>query len=134
MAEFSKAALALIERPVLGHLATVNRAGEPRVTPLWIDHDGNDVLVNTAQGRVKANDMGKDAKVAMSIVAPDDPYLAVAFRGTVVDVTTEGADDHIDRLAKKYLGVDTYPMRQPGEVRLTIRIRPERIVMQPADS
>lgn len=133
MAEFSKAALALIDRPVLGNLATVGPDGSPRVTPLWIGHDGNDVVVNTAEGRVKANDMPVGAKVAMSIVAPDDPYLVVAFRGTVAGVTTDGADAHIDSLAKKYLGVDSYPLRRPGEVRLTITIRPDRIVMQPSD-
>jgi PPOX class probable F420-dependent enzyme len=129
--QFSPGALALIERPVLGHLATEGPDGHPHVTPLWIDHEGGDVLVNTAEGRVKARDMQRDPHVAISIVAPDDPYLVVAFRGTVADITTDGADAHIDALAKKYLGVDTYPMRTPGEVRLKIRIRPEHIAMQP---
>ena len=129
---FTPGAIALIERPVLGSLATVGIDGSPHVTPLWIDHDGGDVLVNTAEGRVKANDVRRNPKVAMSIVAPEDPYLVVAFRGTVIDVTTDGADAHIDWLAKKYLGADTYPNRRPGEVRLKLRIRPDRIVTQPA--
>lgn len=133
MATFSKAALALIDEPVIGHLATVGPDGTPRVTPLWIDHDGQDVLVNTARGRVKARDMAEGAKVAMSVADPADPYRVVAFRGTVVEVTTEGADDHIDRLAKKYLGADRYPNRREGEVRVTVRIRPDRVVMQPPD-
>lgn len=128
----SDGALALIERPVLGHLATEGPDGHPHATPLWIDHDGGDLLVNTAEGRVKARDMRRSPHVAMSVVAPDDPYLVVAFRGTVVDITTDGADDHIDALAKKYLGVDAYPNRRAGEVRLKIRIRPDHIAMQPS--
>jgi PPOX class probable F420-dependent enzyme len=131
--QFSKGALTLIERPLLGHLATEGADGNPHVTPVWIDHDGNDVLVNTAEGRVKARDMHRNPHLAMSIVAPDDPYLVVAFRGTVVEMTNDGADAHIDALAKKYLGVDSYPMRTPGEVRVKVRIRPDHIAMQPAD-
>jgi PPOX class probable F420-dependent enzyme len=131
MATFSPGALALIERPVLGNLATEGPDGHPHVTPLWIDHDGNDLLVNTADGRVKARDMKRSPHVAVSITAPDDPYLVVAFRGTVTDITTEGADQHIDALANKYLGVDRYPNRHSGEVRLKIRIRPDHIAMQP---
>ena len=132
MATFTTAAFDLIDRPVLGHLATVGPDGAPRVTPLWIGHDGDDVLINTAAGRVKAHDAQIGSAVALSVVDPDDPYRVVAFRGTVTDVTTVGADAHIDALAHKYLGVDSYPGRRPDEVRLTIRIRPDRIVMQPA--
>jgi PPOX class probable F420-dependent enzyme len=128
----SDGALALIERPVLGHLATEGSDGRPHATPVWIDHDEGDLLVNSAEGRVKTRDMRRSPYVAVSVVAPDDPYLVVAFRGTVVDITTEGADEHIDALAKKYLGLDAYPNRKPGEVRLKIRIRPERIAMQPS--
>lgn len=130
---FTKAAVALIERPVLGHLATEGADGHPHVTPLWIDAEGGDLLVNTARGRVKARDIERSPHVAVSVVAPDDPYLVVAFRGTVTEVTTEGADDHIDALAKKYLGVDSYPGRRADETRIKIRIRPDHIVTQPAD-
>ncbi len=66
----------------------------------------------------------------MTVIDPDDPYNVVAFEGTVVDVTTEGADDHIDTLAQKYLGVDSYPNRREGEVRITVRVRTDRILMQ----
>jgi len=127
-------ALELIERPVLAHLATVDANGDPHVTPVWVDHDGNDILVNTAEGRVKARNLRAHAKVALSIVAPEDPYLVVALRGTVTEITTEGADAHIDALARKYLGADSYPWRSPGETRITVRIRPERIMAQPADA
>jgi PPOX class probable F420-dependent enzyme len=120
----------LIARPVLASLTTLGKDGSPQVTPLWIDQDGDDLLFNTAQGRVKARHMENDPRVAVSVVDPDDPYNVVAVRGTVVDITTEGADEHIDALAKKYLGVDSYPMRQEGEVRVKVRVRTDRIAMQ----
>jgi PPOX class probable F420-dependent enzyme len=129
----SPAALALLEQPVVAHLATVGPDGWPHVTPVWVDHDGGDVLINTAQGRRKARDLQHDDRVAVSVTARDDPMRAVALRGRVVEVTTDGADEHIDRLAGKYLGVDRYPYRGEGEVRLKVRIRPERVVMQPAE-
>jgi PPOX class probable F420-dependent enzyme len=121
----------LIQRPVLATLATVSADGSPQATPLWIDLDGDDLVVNTAQGRAKARNVGRDQRVAVTVVDPEDPYNVVALRGTVTEATTEGADDVIDRLAHKYLDVDTYPMRQPGEVRVTIRIRTDHIAMQP---
>ena len=120
----------LISRPVLASLATLNPDGSPQLTPLWIDLDGDDVAFNTARGRVKARNLEKDHRVAVSVIDPDDQYNVVAFQGTVVNVTTEGADEHIDALAQKYLGVDTYPMRREGEVRIRITVRTDRIAMQ----
>jgi PPOX class probable F420-dependent enzyme len=120
----------LIARPVLASLATLNPSGSPQITPLWIDLDGDDVVLNTAQGRIKARNLEQDARVAVSVIDPDDPYNVVAFSGTVTDVSTEGADEHIDALAKKYLGVDSYPMRREGEVRIKVTVRTDRIAMQ----
>jgi PPOX class probable F420-dependent enzyme len=120
----------LISRPVLASLATLNPDGSPQVTPLWVDLDGDDVVFNTARGRVKARNLEKDHRVAVSVIDPDDQYNVVAFRGTVINVTTEGADEHIDALAQKYLGVETYPMRREGEVRIRITVRTDRIAMQ----
>jgi PPOX class probable F420-dependent enzyme len=131
--QLTTSALALIEEPVLGNFATVDQKGNPQVTPVWVDHDGDDVLVNTAQGRAKARNITRNPSVGMSIVDPKDPYHVVVFRGTVTEVTTEGADDHIDFLAKKYLGRDTYPFRRPEEVRLKVRIHPQRILAQPEE-
>ena len=113
----SEKARALIARPVLASLATLNPDGSPQITPLWVDLDGDDVVFNTAQGRKKARNLERDARVAVTVIDPDDQYNVVAFQGTVTDVATDGADAHIDALAKKYLGVDTYPMRREGEVR-----------------
>jgi len=126
----SEKARQLIARPVLATLATVAPDGGPQVTPLWIEVDGDDLLVNTARGRAKARNVERDDRVAVSVIDPDDPYNVVMVRGTVVAITTDDADAHIDHLAKKYLGVDEYPMRQPGEVRLKLRIRTDRITMQ----
>ncbi len=126
----SEKARALINRPVLASLATLNPDGSPQITPLWIGLDGDNVVFNTARGRIKARNVEKDNRVAVSVIDPDDQYNVVAFRGTVIDVTTEGADEHIDALAKKYLGVDSYPMRREGEVRLRIIVRTDHIAMQ----
>jgi PPOX class probable F420-dependent enzyme len=126
----SAKARALIARPVLASLTTLSKNGSPQVTPLWIDQDGDDLLFNTAMGRVKERHMENDPRVAVSVVDPDDQYNVVAVRGTVVDITTDGADEHIDALAKKYLGVDSYPMRQEGEVRIKVRVRTDHIAMQ----
>jgi PPOX class probable F420-dependent enzyme len=126
----SEKARALITRPLLASLATLNPDGSPQITPLWIDLEGDDVVFNTAQGRRKARNLERDARVAVTVIDPDDPYNVVAFQGTVTDVTTDGADAHIDALAKKYLGVDTYPMRREGEVRLRVTVRTDRIAMQ----
>ena len=126
----SEKARALISRPVLASLATLNPDGSPQITPLWVDLDGDDVVFNTAQHRKKARNLERDGRVAVTVIDPDDQYNVVAFRGTVIDVTTDGADAHIDALAKKYLGTDTYPMRREGEVRIRVSVRTDHIVMQ----
>jgi PPOX class probable F420-dependent enzyme len=119
----------LVARPVLASLTTLNADGSPQVTPLWVELDGDDLLFNTAEGRIKARNLHRDPRVAVSVLDPDDPYNVVAFQGKVVDITTEGADAHIDSLAKKYLGVDTYPNRREGEVRIKVRVHPDRVAM-----
>jgi PPOX class probable F420-dependent enzyme len=131
-ATLTNAARQLLNRPVIANVATVDAGGKPQLTPVWIDVDGNDVIFNTAKGRAKEHNLEQNPHVAVSVVDPDDPYNVVVVRGTVTS-TEEGADAHIDSLAKKYLGVDTYPMRQPGEVRVIYRVTADKAVMQPAD-
>jgi PPOX class probable F420-dependent enzyme len=126
----SEKARALIARPVLASLATLNPDGSPQITPLWVDRDGDDVVFNTAEGRKKARNLERDSRVAVTVIDPDDAYNVVAFQGTVTDVSTEGADAHIDFLAKKYLGVDSYPARREGEVRIRVTVRTDHIAMQ----
>jgi PPOX class probable F420-dependent enzyme len=101
--------------------------GSPQVTPVWVDLEDGFIRVNTAKGRVKDKNMRRNKKVALSIADPENPYRHIAVQGEVVDITEHGADAHIDSLAKKYLGKDKYPFRQPGEQRVIYKIRPGKI-------
>jgi PPOX class probable F420-dependent enzyme len=105
-------------------LATVMPDGSPQVTPVWFDYLEGKVRVNTARGRVKDRNMTQNARVALDVMDPDNPYRHVQIRGFVATVTEEGADAHIDALAKKYLGQDKYPYRRPNEVRVIYTIEP----------
>ncbi len=116
----------LFEKKGFAHLATTMPDGSPQVTPVWVEFESGSVLVNSAKGRQKDLNMRRRPKVSLSIQDPDNPYRYLEVRGTVVDVTEEGGDAHIDRLAKKYLGVELYPYRQEGEVRVIYRIQPDR--------
>ena len=117
----------IIEAPNFASIATTMPDGAPQVSTVWIDLDGDDVLVNTGEGLVKTENVRRDPRVAISVIdQQEDPYEQVVIRGSVVEITTEGADEHIDRLAKKYLGLDTYPWREPGERRVILRIRVDR--------
>jgi PPOX class probable F420-dependent enzyme len=128
----SAAARDIINKKVLAHVASLGPDGEPHSTPVWIDLDGDDLVINTALGRAKARNLANDPRVAVSLTDPDDAYSVIAIRGTVVAFTTAGADDVIDALAKKYLGLDSYPFRRDGEIRVTVKIRTDRISQQPA--
>jgi PPOX class probable F420-dependent enzyme len=117
----------LFNKVAFAHLATLMPDGRPQVTPVWVDLDGSYIRVNSAKGRVKDKNMRRNKRVALSITDPDNPYRYLAVQGEVVGVTEKGADDHINAFAKKYLGKDQYPFRQPGEVRVTYKIRPDRV-------
>lgn len=109
------------------HLATLMADGSPQVSPVWAETDGDLVVVNSAAGRVKDRNIKRDARVALSATHPDDPFRAVMIRGRVVKVTEEGAEDGIDRLARKYIGGERYEWRRPGEVRVAYYIQPETV-------
>ena len=114
----------LFSKKAFANLATVNPDGTPQVTPVWVDYDGTHVLVNSARGRRKDKNMETNPAVAISILDPDNPYRYLEVRGRVAEITEDGADEHIDKMAKKYLGQDKYPFRQPGEVRVIFKIEP----------
>lgn len=116
----------LFEKKAFANLVTLMKDGHPQVTPVWVDYDGTHVRVNSAKGRQKDINMRRDPRVALSMQDPDNPYRYLEVRGRVVDITEEGADAHIDSLAKKYMGVDEYPYRTPEEVRVIYKIEPER--------
>ena len=98
-----------------------------RSTPVWVDYDGKYVRFNSALGRVKDGNVRRDPRVSLSILDPDNPYRYLAIRGRVVDITEQGADEHINRLSQKYLGQAEYPYRQPGEVRVLYKVEPEKV-------
>ena len=115
----------LLSKPAFAHLATLMPDGSPQVTPVWVDYDGKDVMINTARGRQKDKNLRRDARVALAISDPQNPYRFLEVRGRVVDITEKGASEHIDKMARKYLGKDKYPFAKPGEVRVLYKIAPE---------
>lgn len=107
--------------------ATLMNDGSPQVTPVWIDYVDGFVLVNTAVGRLKDKNTNKDNRVALCVFEMENPYNMVSIKGEIIDKQTDGADKHIDELAKRYLGVEKYPYRRPGEKRLILKIKPEKV-------
>ena len=121
----------LEQKKAFAHLATIMADGSPQVTPVWFDYTGGTIRVNTAKGRVKSRTLKPGAPVALAIMDPDNPYRYLQIRGRVRKASEEGADPHIDSLAKKYLGKDIYPFRQPGEIRVMYEIEPISVNGQP---
>jgi PPOX class probable F420-dependent enzyme len=119
--------LDLFKKKAFAHLATLMPSGQPQVTPVWVDYDGRHVLINTAAGRQKDKNLQRDGRVALSIIDPDNPYRYLEVRGHVAERSGDGAEQHIDAMAMKYLGKEKYPFRQPGEVRTLYKIEPDHI-------
>jgi len=112
-----------------GVIATIREDGSPQATPVWIDYDGENVLVNSAQGRTKVKNIERDPRATVCVLPAEDQqsgYVMVSGPAEVVD-EGERALEHINMLAKKYLGADKYPYLGPGERRVIIEIRPERV-------
>ena len=130
-AKLTPEAVKLIEGKNFAHLATISSDGSPHVAPVWIDHDGDVILINTAMGRIKQKNTTKDPRISISIVDQNNPYARVTIKGKVTQQTKQGADVHIDKLAKKYTGSDKYQNRQPGEQRVILRIEPLRVLSSP---
>ncbi len=121
----------LFEGKNFAFLATLMKDGSPQVTPTWVDIDKNNntILVNTAEGRVKHRNISRDPRVGVSVIDSSNPYHMVSVRGRVVEqIKGKDADEHIDKLAKKYLDKEKYPRRRPGEERLLLRIKPQYVV------
>jgi len=126
-AKLSAKAVELLQKPFIAHIATVMRDGTPQVTPVWVDTDGEHVIINTVQGHLKTKNVKRNPWVAISIVDPQNPIRGfLTVRGQVVEQITDGADAHIDKLSMKYTG-QTYNRRSAGEVRVIWKIKPERI-------
>lgn len=110
-----------------GHIVTLNKDGSPQVSPVWVDFDGKHVIVNSEQSRLKVRNLKRDPRVSISILNGENPYEYIEIRGKVVEITAEGGSEGIDRLAKKYMGVDKYPFNKPEDVRVILKIVPEHV-------
>ncbi|MCB0254356.1 MAG: PPOX class F420-dependent oxidoreductase [Anaerolineae bacterium] len=125
MTAFSDKQINFLNGRVFAHVATLMADGGPQVTPVWIDFDGEYLLVNTAESRAKDRNMRRDGRVALSIMDPDEPYTHLDIRGHVAEITHDGAEEHIDTLSRRYDGKPwTY---QPGQVRVIFKIAPDSI-------
>lgn len=118
----------LIKQPNFGFLATIRSDNTPQLSPVWVDTDGVHVIVNTTKDRAKFRNLKRNPHAVLGIADRSNPYKKVIIYGKAVEFTEEGADEHIDLLAKKYLGKDKYPRSSPDERRVIIKIKPERVV------
>jgi PPOX class probable F420-dependent enzyme len=127
VAQLSDAQRAFVQdNPFVGTVTTLRADGSPHSTVVWVDTSGDAVLFNTARGRAKERHLLGDPRISLAVIDPRDAYKWVAVTGTA-ELIDEGADDHIDRLAKKYLDADSYPFRKPEEQRVTVRITLDKI-------
>jgi PPOX class probable F420-dependent enzyme len=117
----------LLREASYAQIATLMPDGSPQLTQVWIDTDGTHVIINTVATHQKVKNVRRDPRVAINVHDPARPFRVANLRGRVVEITAEGADHHIDALARKYLGADTYPFRQPGQQRIILKIRPDKI-------
>ncbi len=115
----------LLQATNFAQVATLRRDGSPHVTPVWVDVRDGMVWLNSAEGRAWPANLRRDARVALNVQNLENPQENLEIRGEASEITREGADEHIDFLAQKYLGEDSYPYRQPGEQRLLIKVTPE---------
>ena len=123
----SEGLLRLLREAASGQIATVMPDGSPHLTQVWVDTDGRHILVNTVATHQKVRNVRRDPRVAINVHDPAKPYRIANVRGRVVELTTDGADDHIDALAKRYLGQERYPFRTPGQQRIILKIQPDRV-------
>ena len=121
----------IIEKNSFAFLATLMEDGSPHVSPVWIDFVDNIILINTAKGRIKQRNVSRDPRVSISLIDDENPYSMVTIRGKVIEQTSIGADEHIDKLAKKYLNAEKYPGHSPNLERVILRIKPEKIFYLP---
>jgi PPOX class probable F420-dependent enzyme len=123
---FSEEAIAIIDGKNFAYLGTTMADGSPHISPVWIDRDGATLLINTVPGRIKQKNVSRDPRVAISMIREESPYRHLFIRGKVIEQTKEGAWDHINRLARKYLDKD-YPWDDKN--RIILRIKPEKVKM-----
>jgi PPOX class probable F420-dependent enzyme len=122
----------IIKKKSFAFLGTLMKDGSPHVSPVWIDiTDNNIILINTAKGRIKQKNVSRDPRVSISLTDDENPYSMVTIRGQVIEQTSDGADEHIDKLAKKYLNTDRYPGHSSHTKRIILKIRPQKVFYLP---
>jgi PPOX class probable F420-dependent enzyme len=126
VAKLTDAQAHMFTEPYYGVVSTVRKDGSPHQSVVWVDYDGENVVFNTAEGRYKPKYIRQNGRAGVHVTHPEDPYKWVSVAGPA-ELTHEGADEHIDKLAKKYLGADSYPFRREGEQRVIVRIKPEHV-------
>ena len=112
-------------------IATINLDGSPHLTPVWGDYHDGHILVNTAEGRIKHRNVLHDSRVAVCVVALDNPLDMTTIRGKVIEIISDYDYTHANKLAKKYMGLEKYPFKRPGEKRITFKIKPEHVYVLP---
>jgi len=127
MPELNERQQQLLLEPNLAHVVTLMKDGMPQSTPVWVDYADGQVLINTAEGRQKARNLAREARVALSVVDRNRLGNYVEIRGRVVEMTREGADEHYAFLARKYFGPEAKPRLTPGEQRIIVKIEPSYV-------
>jgi PPOX class probable F420-dependent enzyme len=112
----------------LAFLSTLSKDGSPHITPVWADIEDDLILVNTFETSAKNKNVTRDPRIAISVVENNNPYNMVSIKGRVIDQTTQGADEHLKRLAKRYLGIGKYYYRKPNHKRIILKIKPEKVM------
>src|SRR5438128_58140 len=125
--ELSEGQKQLLQGKNFAHIATIGEDGAPQVTPVWIDFDGKYIIFNTEKSRAKHKHLQRDPRVSLSVGNAENPYNYMEVRGRVVEMTEEGASEHIDKMALKYMGKDKYPFHKPGDVRVIVKIEPLKV-------
>ena len=125
--QLNEAQKQLLDSKNFAHVATINPDGSPQVTPVWVEYDGTHVIFNSEKKRKKVTNLQRDPRVSLSIADAANPYKYIEIRGKVVEMTEKGANESIDRLAKKYMDKDKYPFHKPDDVRVIIKVAPEKV-------
>jgi len=124
-------AIDLLKGKNLVFIATLMKDGSPQLSPVWADYEDGFVMVNTAEGRIKHKNVLNDTRVAVSVVANENPLDMTSIRGKVVEILPDYDYVHINKLTKKYMGIENYPFRREGEKRIVFKIKPDKVFVLP---
>ena len=121
----------LFEDKNLVFIATIMKDGSPQLSPVWADFEDGHIMVNTAEGRIKHKNVVRDSRVAVSVVSQTNPLDMTTVRGNVIEIIPDYEYVHINKLTKKYMGIENYPFRQPDEKRIVLKIKPDKVFVLP---